>query len=103
MKQAEPRSAPIIPEAQVRTEATPDAERNRLARRDNDGWSSPCSGDRTAGRGRSVVVCPWRAIRRKDCLRSPAVRSRRRFFILADVWRSDDSLIYIVGDWKPPL
>ena len=25
------------------------------------------------------------------------------FVILADVWRSDDPLIYIVGDWKPPL
>jgi formate hydrogenlyase subunit 3/multisubunit Na+/H+ antiporter MnhD subunit len=25
------------------------------------------------------------------------------FVILADVWRSGDRLIYIVGDWKPPL
>ena len=51
------------PGGTVRTEATPDAGRKRLARRDNDRWRVPGSGDRIAGRGRSVVVRPRRAVR----------------------------------------
>ena len=87
-----------------REKATPDAGRKRLARRDNDRWS---------------VSLFWRSYcrpRASCCRSSLGGRYAERIaavllpsglvlasIIFVDVWRSGHRLVYIVGDWKPPL